>query len=249
MKTKISLLTIFFFFHSLIHAQDKVILNNQDGIYVSYELTKINDGAKKDTYLAVVRAENKNDYDVFYSVPLTKQANGSVAVGIFENKLFAQSIVRNSAGLLGDNINLAGLETKLITNDNKILYSISKGNFITSEKEFKVKKGEKPIITNTFLLPLRTIDNFDIAVNEAVINGDWTSNCGNIQTTLTLIRNQNNETVIQQLINGKQIIWKKTSANTFEKLSDKTTTLSYNKQSNSFNYSTSDGVSCVWTKK
>ena len=108
--------------------------------------------------------ENKNDYDVFYSVPLTRQANGSTTVSILENKLFAQSSVRNSTSLFGDNINLSGQETKFITNDNKILYFISKGNFITAEKEFKVKKGVKPILTNTFLLPLKSIDNFDIAL-------------------------------------------------------------------------------------
>jgi hypothetical protein len=249
MTLRFSLLTISLFFYSFSQAQDKLTLNNQDGIYVTYELTKIEEGSKKDTYLAVVKAENKNDYDVFYSIPLTKQANGSTAISILENKLFAQSSVRNSTGLFGDNINLTGQETKLITNDNKILYSISKGNFITAEKEFKVKKGAKPILTNTFLLPLKSIDNFDIAVNEATINGDWISNCGNIQMTLTMAKNEKNETVIQQLINGKQNIWRKTTANTFEKLNDKTTTLSYNKQNNSFSYSTTDGVSCVWTKK
>jgi hypothetical protein len=249
MILRFTLLTISFFFYSFLQAQDKVILNNQDGMYVSYELTKIDAGTKKDTYLVVVKAENKNDYDVFYSVPLTKQANGSNAVSILENKLFAQSVVRNSTALFGDNINLAGQETKLITNDNRILYSISKGNFITAEKEFKVKPGVKPIITNTFLLPLKSIDNFDIAINEAAINGDWNSNCGNMQMTLTLTKNEKNETVIHQLVNGKQIVWRKTTANTFEKLNDSTTTLSYNKQNNSFSYSTTDGVSCLWTKK
>ena len=249
MTFRFSLLTISLFFYSCVQAQDKLTLNNQDGIYVSYELTKIEGGSKKDTYLAVVKAENKNDYDVFYSVPLTRQANGSTMVSILENKLFAQSSVRNSTSLIGDNINLSGQETKFITNDNKILYSISKGNFITAEKEFKVKTGVKPILTNTFLLPLKSIDNFDIALNETTINGDWTSNCGNIQMTLTIAKNEKNETVIQQLINGKQNIWRKTSANTFEKLNDKTTTLSYNKQNNSFTYSTTDGVSCLWTKK
>ncbi len=249
MNMKIPLLTLSLFFFSFLQAQDKISLNNQDGIYVTYELTKIEDGPKKDTYLAVVRAENKNDFDVFYSIPLIKQANGTTGISILENRLFAQSSVRNSLSLFGDNINLTGNETKLITNDNKILYSISKGNFITNEKEFKVKKGVKPILTNTFLLPLKSIDNFDIAVNETTINGDWSSSCGNMQMTLTMSMNEKGETVIQQLINGKQNIWRKTTANTFEKLNDTSTTLSYNKQNNSFNYSTTDGVTCLWTKK
>ena len=231
------------------HAQEKITLNNQDGIYVSYELTKIEDGGKKDTYLAVVKAENKNDFDVYYSIPLTVQSNGNTEISILENRKFAQSSVRNSTSLFGDNINLGGEQTKLITNDNKILFSIPKGNFITAEKEFKVKKGVKPIITNTFLLPLKSIDNFDLAINAPTINGDWNSNCGNSQMTLTLTRNEKNETVIQQLINGKQIVWRKTTSNSFAKVNDSNTTLSYNKLNNTFSYSTTDGVNCVWAKK
>jgi hypothetical protein len=52
-----------------------------------------------------------------------------------------------------------------------------------------------------------------------------------------------------QTINGKQIYWKKVSANSFARETDAGTTLSYNSGNNSFNYSTSDGVSCIWTKK
>jgi len=249
MNLKISLLPLTLFFYSFLQAQDKVSLNNQDGIHVSYELTKLNEGSNKDTYLAVIKAENKNDYDVFYGIPLVKQANGTTSISILENKLFAQSSVRNSTGLFGDNINLTGHETKLFTNDNKILYTIPKGEFITSEKEFKVKKGVKPILTNTFLMSLKSIDNFDVALNEATVNGDWTSNCGNIQMALTIGKNERGETVIQQLINGKQNLWKKATSNTFEKVNDINAKLSYNKQNNSFNYSTTDGVSCMWTKK
>lgn len=249
MKFRFLLLSVSFLLFSYVQAQDKVLLNSQDGIYITYQLTKIKDGTKKDTYLAVVKAENKNDYDVFYGIPLTKLPNGTTTVSILENKLFAQSSVRNSTSLFGDNINLSGQETKLITNDNKILYSISKGDFITAEDEFKVRKGEKPILTNTFLLPLKGIENFDIAINETVINGDWSANCGNIPMNLTMAKNEKNETVIIQLVNGKQNIWRKTSTNTFEKLNDRSTTLSYNKQHNNFTYSNTDGVFCLWVKK
>lgn len=129
------------------------------------------------------------------------------------------------------------------------MYAISKGSFVTAEKEFKVKKGANPIITNTFLMPIKSIENFDVAVNEATINGDWVSNCGDIQMTLTITKDEKGETVIQQLVNGKQIIWRKNTVNTFEKVNDTTTVLSYNKQNNNFSYSTTDGVSCLWTKK
>ena len=249
MTIRISFSILLFFFYSFLQAQDKIVLNNQDGIYVTYELTKIEETAKKDTYLAIVKAENKNDYDVFYEVPLTKQANGTTAISILENKSFAQIIVRNSTGMFGDNIDLVAKESKFVTNDTKILFTIPKGTFITNEKEFKIKNGVKPILTNTFLISFKTLDNFDLALSEATINGEWISNCGNIQMTLSLTKNEIGEIVIQQLINGKQNIWRKTNSNTFEKINDKTVTLSFDKKNNNFNYSTSDGVACVWTKK
>jgi len=249
MILRISLLSLFSFFFSFLEAQDKIVLNNQDGVYVSYELTKIESGSKKDTYLAVVKAENKNEYDVFYSIPLTKQSNGTSTIGLLENISFAQSSVRNSTGLFGDNLNLNGHQTKLITNDNKALFLIPRGNFITSEKEFKTKKGVIPIITNTFLFSLKGIDKFDVAIDETIINGDWISNCGNVVMTLSMTKNEKGEDMIQQVVNGKQFVWRKSTANSFEKINDKNATLSFNKQTNSFSYSTTDGVSCVWAKK
>ncbi|MBK7559410.1 MAG: hypothetical protein IPI54_14650 [Chitinophagaceae bacterium] len=81
--------------------------------------------SKKETYLAIIKAENRNDYDVFYSVPLTIQANGSKNIGILQSKGFSQISVRNGTGLLGDYQTLVGTETNLVTNDNFILFIIS----------------------------------------------------------------------------------------------------------------------------
>lgn len=249
MTTRLFALTLTFFFQCFLQAQEKTVLNNQDGIFVTYELTKIEETSKKDTYLAVVKAENKNDYDVFYGIPLTKAANGTITISALQNKSFAQTNIRNGTGLFGDNASLTGIESKFFTNDNKILFSISKGNFITSEKQFKVKKGVKPIITNTFLIPCKSLDYFDLALNEATINGEWISSCGNMQMTLSLLKDPKGEIAIQQFINGKQNIWRKINTNVFEKLNDRSATLSFNKQASNFNYTTTDGVSCTWIKK
>ena len=249
MTIRISILSFIIFISTILKAQEKIVLNNQDGVFITYELTKIESNSKKDTYLAVVKAENKNEFNLFYGVQQTKLPNGTSQISILENQLFAQSSVRNSTSLFGDNVNLKGNTTKFFTNDNKVLFTIGKGSFITAEKEFKVKSGVKPILTNTFLFTLKSIDNFDLAISEDIINGDWTSSCGNIQMALTLTKNEKGETLIQQQINGKQNSWRKTTLNTYEKVNDKSATLSYNKSNNSFNYSTTDGVVCGWTKK
>lgn len=249
MNIKLKAISFLFFFSTAIQAQDKIALNNQDGIFVSYELTKIESGSKKDSYLAVVKAENKNDFDIYYAVSQSLQTSGTTTSSILGNTAFAQISVRNATGLFGGGASLAGQQTKMVTNDNKVLFSISKGSFVTSEREFKVKTGEKPVITNSFLLPLKQIDNFDLAISEAMVNGDWIADCGKIQMALSLSKNEKNEPIIQQLINGRKNIWKKTTANGFEKLNDNTTTLSYNKQNNSFTYSNTDGVVCTWVRK
>jgi len=249
MRLRIILLITTLFINNFLKAQVKNEINDQDGIYVTYELTKIEENSKKETYLAIIKAENKNDFDVFYSVPLTTQANGSKSVGILQSKGFSQIAVRNGTGFFGDYQTLVGTETNLITNDNFILFTIPKGKFVTGEKEFKVKKGVKPIITNTFLMPFKKLDLFDIAINETSISGEWISNCGGIQMSLSLGKNEKGETILQQSVNGKQNFWKKLNASLFEKINDKNVTLSFNKANNTFNYATTDGVACVWSKK
>lgn len=249
MMLKILPVTVSVFFYSFLWGQDRLLLNNQDGIYVTYELTKLETTSKKDTYTAIVRAENKNAYDVFYGVPLLKQANGTTAFSISANKSFSQTSVRNATGLFGENINLTGNQTTLVTNDNKLLFSIPKGEFITLQKEFKVKTGIKPILSNEFLVPLKKIDFFTIELDETLINGVWVSDCGNVQMVLTLVRNQNGKTVIQQSVNGKLNNWVKTNTILFEKSTDNTVTLSFNKQAASFTYFNTDGVFCTWRKQ
>ena len=96
---------------------------------------------------------------------------------------------------------------------------------------------------------MKSIDNFDLAVNEGIVNGDWIANCGNIQMSLVMMKNEKNELVIQQSVYGKKNIWKKTTANTFQKAEDKTSILSYNKKDNNFTYSNEDGVICSWNRK
>ena len=227
----------------------RVELNNQDGIYVSYQLTKVSEKDKKDRYVVSIRVENKNDYDVYYAVPLIKNTNGTYDMSVTGGKGFSFLKVRNATGLFGAGEELTGQQTKLTTNDNQVLFTIQKGQIINADREFNVKKGEKPVITNSFSKGLKKLDFFDVALSEGVVNGDWLMNCGSVQITLALTKNPAGELIIEEMVNGRQIIWKKTNANTFLKQNDNYTMLTYNKSSNTFTYTNSDGVVCTWTKK
>ena len=99
------------------------------------------------------------------------------------------------------------------------------------------------------MINLARIDNFEIAINEAIINGEWVSNCGNNTMNLVLQKNFSNETVIKQLINGKENIWLKINPSTFKKQVDSTTTITFNRATNNFSYATNDGANCIWSKK
>lgn len=251
MKLRILISAISLFVSGFLNAQETYVLNNQDGIYVTYELTKLESSSKKDSYLVVVKAENRNNEDVYYGVPQYKIGYGTSQTSAANNQAFAQSSVRNSTEFLGDYafIPLKGNITRLVTSDNQILFMLGRGNTVTSEKKFKVKTGIKPVLTNSFLVQLKPISYFDLAVSEEMVNGDWISSCGNVLMSLTLTRNENGETIIRQLLNGKQNIWRKVGSNTFEKIFDRNATLTYNKVNNSFSYSTTDGVLCSWSRR
>lgn len=248
---RIKLTSIFLLFISFGFGQEKIELKNQDGVFITCELTKLSNATdKKDKYLFSIKAENKNDYPVYYEVPITKTKIGNRETESYGTKNFAEINARNSVGFLSFGTEgIAGQETKLRTNDNKALFTIPKGEFVTTETKFSFKKDEKPIITSSFLKSMRKLDFFDIAIGETLINGNWISNCGSFNMTLTLTKNAQNEPILEQRINGKINEWKKINANTFAKVSDKSVTLTYDKQNQTLVYYNTDGVSCVLTKK
>ena len=125
-----------------IHAQDASLLE-QNGIVLSYQLTKLSETEKKDTYLLVVKAVNKNSYDAFYQAP----KNGV-------NPFFGEIIVRNANAM----VYLTGTESKLSTADGKLHYLKSLGT-MTFEKEFKIDKAQKPIITAKLFHDLSNISD------------------------------------------------------------------------------------------
>lgn len=89
--TSILLLIISFGF-----SQQKIELKNQDGIFITCVLTKLSSATdKKDKYLFSIKAENKNDYPVYYEVPITKTKIGNKETESYGSKNFAEINARN----------------------------------------------------------------------------------------------------------------------------------------------------------
>ncbi len=128
---------------SKVYAQDAMLFD-QDGIVMSYKLTKLQDGDKKDTYLLTVKAVNKNSFDLFYQGP----KNGV-------NPFFSEVNIRNG----NDYLYLSATESRLMTSEGKLFY-IKAGGTVNGEKEFKVGKGVTPIITSKFFSDLKPISEF-----------------------------------------------------------------------------------------
>lgn len=225
----------------------ETVIGNKDNVEISYQLTELEKGAKKDRYLLTVSFQNKGDADLYYALPLTKNDKGTESISFMVPKGFAEIKVRNATGILGAGSQLMGQETILRTEDNAVLMALEKGKIYNVEDEFNVKSGEKPIVTNSYKHTLRTLDAFNLKMNDAFLSGIWKSSCGNSTISLSLI-DENGQQKLLQNVNGIQIKWIKQSPTTFLKENDVNSTLTYNKSNNRFYYSSSDGNNCEWVK-
>lgn len=248
---KLKLIALLFICNAKLFAQQVIELKNQDGVYISLELTKLSsDGDKKDKYLFSIKAENKNDYDVYYEVQDIPAGNSTAYAQAQGYKNFAELTAQNSVGFLSTGKEgIAGRESKYKTSSGKVLFYIPSKSSLTSETKFSFKKDEKPIVTCVFIKSLKKIAEFELGITESIVDGTWISNCGSITMTLVLTKNTLGEVIIRQTVNGKINEWRKINSITYEKITDKLVTLTYNKDNLSFIYTNPDGVFCSWSKK
>jgi hypothetical protein len=246
---KKTFVTLFAIYTCLVSfSQNAILLSNQDGFEIVYKAQKLEEG-KKDKWLVTVTAINKTDKPLYYALATMKQKDGSAAVSPFETSFSSKVEVRNATGLLSsDGVKIKGEASDLFT-ENKIslLYKYDAGRIYNYESTINIKHGDTPIVTVSHFYPLKTVNEFNIEASSALIDGDYKTTCGQTIFSLSL-QEQNNKTVLIQSINGKQIKWIKTSATLFTKENDVNTTLSYNKGKKTFSYSSSDGVSCEWSR-
>lgn len=243
------LIVLLMTFSLQIMAQEEVLLSEKDGVRVSYQLYTEEEGKKKDSYLVIVNAVNNSDTHLYYEVPLIEVSPGNMTLPLFpEDKGFTKIEVRNSTGLFGNGQSIIGKETDLITTGNAMLFIIEKGEILTDETSFKVKAGNQPLITNSFSKTLGTLDSFDLKIDPQALNGDYLSSCGEIKVNLLAQSSPERGDFLVQTTNGSQFIWIRTSETTFVRENFGEMSLSFNKETNTFSYSTADGINCSWTR-
>lgn len=250
MKTKLFLIITLFSFTKLISQQEKRIAV-KDSVEITYQLLLKGHTSKKDKYILIVNAINKSNTDKFYVTPLAKPSsiNQSTVSQAGTSPGFTRVKVRNSTGMFGNGASIKGEFTGLITTNNEAIYVIRKGNIYTQETSFRVLKGTAPLITNTFTKTFNDLSNYDLRLTPKMINGDYISDCGDIRLNLNASKDETGKDIVIQTINGKQFIWIRTSEDTFVRRNNcNEATLTFNKTTNSFQYSTVDGVYCDWVK-
>lgn len=250
MKTKLLFIIAFLLIANKVSSQEEKQLASRDGVTVSYQLILENEGKKKDSYILIVNTENTSDTDLYYNVELHKDNNGNWALPILpEQKGFTKIKVRNSTGWFGDGQSLIGEQTDYITTNNSILFKIKKGNIYSEETDFRVKKGNKPLITNTYLRRLKKIEEFDLKISSKMLDGNYISSCGNMQINISSGNSTERGDFLTQTTNGKQFIWLRSTTTTFVRENNSDYSLTYNKNNGTFTYSTSDGITCNWKKE
>ena len=230
-------------------AQEEIQLASKDNVDINYQLLLEEEGRKKDKYILIINAQNNNDIDLYYEVPLIRDGNGNWQLPIIpEEKGLAKVYVRNSTGLFGDGRSIIGDQTELITTNNTLLFQFRSGDILTQEINFKVKSGVTPLLTNSFNKVLKPLEEFDLQLSNDMVNGNYVSNCGNILINIEAQSSVDKGDYLVQTTNGKQFIWLRTSETSFIRENSQDMTLTFNKESNEFIYSTSDGINCNWSK-
>lgn len=235
-------------FSLIAFGQDDITLSSQNGFEVTYKKQKLDEG-KKDKWLITVTAVNRTDAPLLYAVQTAKQSDGSFSVNPFAGQFSSKVTVRNATGFLSsDGVKIKGEATNFFTEKKAfVLFQYEPGRIYNYENTINIKSGDTPIVTVSHFYPLKKSNDFDIEMSATLIDGDYKTSCGGVSFSVTL-QAQTGVTYLVQSIAGKQIRWMKSTSTQFTKESDFNTTLSHNKAKGTFTYSSSDGVTCEWSK-
>lgn len=235
-------------------SQERGILKVQDGVEIGYELQLTGKDEKRDRYHIVVTATHKGGSDIYYAVAKKPQPNGTSGLGRSDDRHFVEVMVNNPASfkdLFSANAKLAGEQTSEETTRNEILFRIPKGTVIRREFDFVMKPGKRPEMSCNFGTALRSREallGVPGSGNGSGIDGLWTSGCGNVRMQLTLRRNDRGQTELVQGVNGRTNVWLQLSEGIYERPGRPGARLTYDRLSNRFTYSHTDGVLCQWTR-
>lgn len=250
MKTKLFLIITLFIFISGFGQEEKKV-GEKNGVAVTYQLLLKGQTSKKDKYLLIVNVVNNSEKDVYYKVPLIKDSKtGKLNLPYLGEQLgFTKIKVRNSKGLFGNGKSIIGEFTNLLTTDNQAVYIIKKGSIYNQETSFSTSKGVKPLVTNSFTKVLGDISEYDLMLTAEILNGEFVSSCGNMKININAATDAIRGDHLVQTTNGRQFIWVRKTEESFVRENSNDYTLTYNKNTNSYNYSTADGIFCEWVRE
>jgi hypothetical protein len=223
----------------LLYAQIKTIESNSN-LEIRVNLLKLETDSKKDKYLMEISLENKREYDIFYPVSKTPNSN-------YINTSLGFIKVHNANGLIKTN-NISGELTRWQTTNNEVLVMLATGKVIKDQFKFSVSTGEEPVLTFSGNATFKKLQDFNLRLNDAMINGTWNSSCLSNPITLSYVDTGKINYLLQS-INGRYVKWIKQTENTFLREETTGTTLTYNRSNGQFQYSNSDGVFCAWKKE
>ena len=234
----------------VIVGQEEKVLATQYGIKISYQLVLEDEGNRKDDYILIVHATNTSENNLYYAVPIIEDEQAAAIASLMSGSTgFTKIKVRNSTGWFGDGKSLSGDKTNFVTTDKNNLYEIKKGSIYTQETSFKVKSGKKPIVTNSFIMPLQKLSDFDLEISNEMLEGQYISSCGNMSVTISAKTDAVKGDYLVQTTNSKEFIWIKTDGANYKRENNEDISLIFNKENESFIYSTADGISCTWNKQ
>jgi len=249
MNTKLFIVAVLILFSIKGFSQEEIKLAKKNGVKITYQLLLKEEGKKKDKYILIVNAVNETETDLLYKVPLSKNDENEWELPIIPEELgFTKIKVRNSTGIFGNGQSIIGEQSQYLTSGNSRLFVIRSGEIYSHETTFKVKSGDIPLITNSFSRSFKTLNNFDLKISSKMLNGDYTSSCGNIKLNISLQKSDDKGEYLIQTTNGKQFVWIRSNETTFSRENNSDYSLTFNKNNNTYTYSTSDGISCIWTK-
>lgn len=250
MKSKFTIIAALLFYTFKISAQEEKVLATKNGIKISYQLLLEKEEKKKDKYILIVNAVNETNSNLYYEIPLIKDQNGNWDLPYLpEESGFTKIEVRNSTGLFGNGQSIIGDQTSSMTTNNSILFEIKSGEIYSQETTFRVKTGDSPLITNSFSKTIKNLELFDLQLSADMLNGDYISSCADIKININAYNSPEKGDYLIQTTNGKQFFWIRSSETSFVRENSQGYTLTFNKNDNSYTYSTSDGITCIWKKK
>lgn len=229
--------------------KENVLLNEQDGVSISYILQFKEAKKNSDLYQLSIITENNGDFDYYYTVPQVMDKYGSYRpITTLRESSYAIIEIKNATMLFTGQGYAKGTKTEFVTKDNSALFELQKGGKYTYSLNFRIRTGLKPEIEIMSIKPFRVLSGFALkpTLNDYV--GNYQSNCNTNHIYLQITKDKERGTYLTQTTNSSKSIWLRVSDTEFQNESNPGYRLSYNEDEKTFFYILPDGNQCVWRK-